>query len=228
MRGNVVLVTGANGGLGKYVTERLLEAGALVAGVSRKIQQSDFPDARFSPFSGDLSSGEGAKNVVESVVSRLGRVDAVVHTVGGFAGGTPIAETDDATLERMFDLNFKNAFFLMRAVIPQLRKNGRGRFIAIASQAAVEPGPGVGAYGASKAALVSLVKTAAAENKDAGMTANAILPGTMDTPGNRQSDPNADFSKWVQPSNVASLVLWLASDFGKDMNGAVIPIYGNL
>ena len=86
----------------------------------------------------------------------------------------------------------------------------------------------MGAYGASKAALVSLVKTAAAENKDAGMTANAILPGTMDTPGNRGSDPNADFSKWVQPSNVASLVLWLASDSGKDTNGAVIPIYGNL
>ena len=228
MKDHVVLVTGANGGLGKYVTESLLEAGAIVAGVSRKIQQSDFPDTRFSPFAGDLSSGAGAKSVVESVVSRLGRVDAVVHTVGGFAGGKPIAETDDATLERMLDLNFKNAFFLMRAAIPQLRKSGKGRFIAIASRAAVEPGPGVGAYGASKAALVSLVKTAAAENKDAGMTANAILPGTMDTPGNRESDPNADFSKWVQPSNVASLVLWLASDSGKDTNGAVIPIYGNL
>ncbi len=85
----------------------------------------------------------------------------------------------------------------------------------------------MGAYGASKAALVSLVKTAAAENNDAGMTANAILPGTMDTPGNRESDPKADFSKWVQPTNVASLVLWLLSDSGKDTNGAVIPIYGN-
>lgn len=228
MKDNVVLVTGANGGLGKYVTESILKAGAKVAGVSRKIQLSDFPDQQFSPFSGDLSSAEGAKRVVESVVSRLGRVDAVVHTVGGFAGGTAIAETDDATLERMFDLNFKNAFFLMRAVIPHLRNSGTGRFIAIASRAAVEPGPGVGAYGAAKAALVSLVKTAAAENKDSGMTANAILPGTMDTPANRQSDPNADFSKWVQPSNVASLVLWLASDFGKHTNGAVIPIYGDL
>jgi NAD(P)-dependent dehydrogenase (short-subunit alcohol dehydrogenase family) len=77
----------------------------------------------------------------------------------------------------MFDLNLKNAFFLMRASILELRKSGRGRFIAIASRAAVEPGPGVGAYGASKAALISLVKTAAAENKDAGMTANAILSG---------------------------------------------------
>jgi NAD(P)-dependent dehydrogenase (short-subunit alcohol dehydrogenase family) len=228
MKDKVVLVTGANGGLGKYVTESLLEAGATVAGVSRKIQQSDFPNVSFSAFPGDLSSAEAANNVVGCVVARLGRLDAVVHTVGGFAGGKSIAETDDAIFDRMFDLNLKNAFFLMRAAIPQLRKSGNGRFIAIASRAAVEPGPGVGAYGASKAALVSLVKTAAAENKDAGMTANAILPGTMDTPGNRQSDPNADFSKWVQPCNVASLVLWLASDSGKDMNGAVIPIYGNL
>jgi NAD(P)-dependent dehydrogenase (short-subunit alcohol dehydrogenase family) len=228
MKDKVVLVTGANGGLGKYVTESLLEAGATVAGVSRKIQQSDFSSAAFSAFPGDLSSSEAAKNVVESVVKRLGRLDAVVHTVGGFAGGKSIAETDDATLERMFDLNLKNAFFLMRASIPELRKSGGGRFIAIASRAAVEPGPGVGAYGASKAALISLVKTAAAENKDAGMTANAILPGTMDTPANRQSDPNADFSKCVQPSNVASLVLWLAGNSGKDTNGAVIPIYGDI
>lgn len=228
MKHKVVLVTGANGGLGKYVTESLLEAGATVAGVSRRIQQSDFSSSAFRAFPGDLSSGESAKKVVESVVARLGRLDAVVHTVGGFAGGKPIAETDDATFERMLDLNLKNAFFLMRAAIPHLRNSGAGRFIAIASRAAVEPGPGVGVYGASKAALVSLVKTAAAENKDSGMTANAILPGTMDTPANRQSDPNADFSKWVQPANVGGLVLWLASDSGKDMNAAVIPIYGDI
>jgi NAD(P)-dependent dehydrogenase (short-subunit alcohol dehydrogenase family) len=228
MKDKVVLVTGANGGLGKCVTESLLEAGAIVAGVSRKIQQSDFPNTRFDPFPGDLSSGEGADKIVQNVVARFGRVDVVVHTVGGFAGGKTISETDDTIFDRMLDLNLKYAFFLMRAAVPQLRKSGRGRFIAIASRAAVEPGRGVGAYGASKAALVSLVKTAAAENQDAGMTANAILPGTMDTPANRQSDPNADFSKWVQPHNVANLVLWLASDYGKDMNGAVIPIYGNL
>jgi NAD(P)-dependent dehydrogenase (short-subunit alcohol dehydrogenase family) len=210
------------------VSEGLLEAGAVVAGVSRKIEQADVPHTRFHPFPADLSSGASANKIVENVVTQFGQVDAVVHTVGGFAGGKTIAETDDATLERMLDLNLKNAFFLMRAAIPQLRKSGRGRLIVIASRAAVEPGPGVGAYGAAKAALVSLVKTAAAENADAGMTANAILPGTMDTAANRQAEPNADFSRWVQPRNVASLVLWLAGDHGKNMNGAVLPIYGNL
>ena len=127
----------------------------------------------------------------------------------------------------MFDLNLNSAFYLLRAALPAMRATGNGRIIAIGSRAAVDPGPGVGAYSASKAALVSLIRTIAAENKDAGITANVILPGTMDTPTNRQAMPNADVSKWVQPANVANLVLWLASDVGADVNGAVLPVYGN-
>jgi NAD(P)-dependent dehydrogenase (short-subunit alcohol dehydrogenase family) len=92
--------------------------------------------------------------------------------------------------------------------------------------AAENPGPGVGAYSASKAALVSLLQTLALENKDLAITANVILPGTMDTPANRKAMPGADTSKWVQPASVASLIAWLASEAGKDVNGAVIPVYG--
>jgi NAD(P)-dependent dehydrogenase (short-subunit alcohol dehydrogenase family) len=127
----------------------------------------------------------------------------------------------------MFDMNVNTAFHVLRAVIPQMRKTGGGRVIAVGSRAALEPGAGVGAYSASKAALVSLIRTVALENKDAGITANVILPGTMDTPANRKAIPNADVSKWVQPASVASLITWLAGDTGKDVNGAVIPIYGN-
>ena len=115
---------------------------------------------------------------------------------------------------------------MLRAAIPELRKSGAGRIIAIGSRAALEPGAGVGAYSASKAAMVSLIRTVAAENHDAGMTANVILPGTMDTPANRKAMPNADFSKWVKPGTVASLMVWLAGAAGKDVNGAVIPVYG--
>jgi len=228
MKGKIVLVTGANGGLGTHVTQAMLDAGATVAGVSRKIQQSDFKSSAFTAFPAEISTAAGAKNAVDVVLARFGRLDVVAHTVGGFAGGKPIAETDDTTFQSMLDLNLYSAFYLLRAVIPHLRKSGRGRIIAIGSRAAVDPGPGVGAYSASKAALVSLIRTVAAENKDAGITANVILPGTMDTPVNRKSDPNADFSKWVQPANVASLILWLAGDAGKEINGAVIPIYGDV
>jgi NAD(P)-dependent dehydrogenase (short-subunit alcohol dehydrogenase family) len=226
MKGKIVLVTGANGGLGSYVTQALLDAGATVVGVSRKIQQSDFSGSSFVALPAEISTAAGAKNAIDILISRFGKLDIVVHTVGGFAGGQSIAETDDATFQRMIDMNLNSAFYLLRATIPHLRKSGSGRIVAIASRAAVDPGPGVGAYSASKAALVSLTRTIALENKDAGVTANVILPGTMDTPANRKAMPNSDFSKWVQPTNVASLITWLVGDTGKDMTGAVIPIYG--
>ena len=110
----------------------------------------------------------------------------------------------------MFDVNLNSTFYLLRAAIPVMRKTGNGRIVAIGSRAALEPGAGVGAYSASKAAMVSLIRTVAQENKDAGITANVILPGTMDTPANRKFMPNSDFSKWVRPAAVASLIAWLA------------------
>lgn len=227
MQGKVVLVTGANGGLGTYVTQAFLEAGATVIGTSRKIQQSDFSSPSFTSVPAEISSREGAKVLVDRVVAHFGRIDVLAHTVGGFAGGQSIADTDDDTFQRMLDLNLNSVFHILRATIPALRPTGNGRIIAIGSRAALETGAGVGAYSASKAAMVSLIRTVALENKDAGLTANVILPGTMDTPANRKSIPNADFSKWVRPSTVASLIVWLASDTGKDINGAVIPVYGS-
>ena len=227
MQGKVVLVTGANGGLGTYVTQAFLDAGATVIGTSRKIQQSDFSSPGFTARAAEISSREGAESLVDQLVARFGRLDVLAHTVGGFAGGQSIVDTDDATFQRMLDLNLNSVFHILRATIPALRQTGNGRIIAIGSRAALEPGAGVGAYSASKAAMVSLIRTVALENKDAGLTANVILPGTMDTPANRKSIPNADFSKWVRPSTVASLITWLASDAGKDINGAVIPVYGS-
>ncbi len=228
MKGKIALVTGANGGLGSYVTQAFLDAGATVVGVSRKIRQLEFDHPLFTALPAELSTSAGAESMVDAVIARFGRLDVLTHTVGGFAGGQSIAETDRATFQRMFDLNLNSAFYLLRAALPAMRKTGKGRIIAIGSRAAVDPGPGIGAYSASKAAMVSLIRTVALENKDVGITANVILPGTMDTRANRKSDPKADFSKWVQPRAVASLILWLASDSGKDVNGAVIPIYGDV
>jgi NAD(P)-dependent dehydrogenase (short-subunit alcohol dehydrogenase family) len=226
MKNKIALVTGANGGLGRYVTQSLLDAGATVIGLSRKIEQSEFSGTAFTPLSAEISTAAGANSAVAKLFSQFDRVDILVHTVGGFAGGQSIADTDDATFQRMFDLNVTSAFYLLRAVLPVMRKTKNGRIIAIGSRAALEPGAGVGAYSASKAALVSLIRTVALENKDAGITANAILPGTIDTPANRNAMPNADRSKWVQPANIADLILWLAGDAGKDVNGAVMPVYG--
>lgn len=126
----------------------------------------------------------------------------------------------------MLGINLKSAVNILRAVIPPMRRAGRGRVIAIGSRNAVEPAPNVGAYSASKAALLSLVQTAALENKDLDITANVILPATMDTFANRKSSPDADPAKWVQPKRVAALVAFLASPEGAQITGAAIPIYG--
>ena len=226
MSEQVAYVTGAHGGLGTYVTRALLDAGFAVVGLAPKIQQSDFNHPNFTALPVTVDGLDAAKKATGAVLSRFGRIDILAHLIGGFAGGTTVAETDDATFQRMFDMNLNSAFHILRAVIPLMRKAGAGRIIAIGSRAAEDPGPGVGAYSASKAALVSLIRTVAAENKDAGITANVILPGTMDTPANRKDMPGADLSQWVQPASVASLIVWLAGDAGKDVTGAVIPVYG--
>jgi len=173
-----------------------------------------------------LSTGEAATKLAEDVAARFGAIDALVHVMGGFAGGQSVAETDDATFEKMIDLNYRAAFFVARAVLPQMRRQGSGRILAVASRQAVEPGAMVGAYSASKAALVALVRAIALENKDRCITANTVLPGTMDTAANRASDPNHDGSGWVQPAQVAALLVHLASDAGAQITGAAIPVYG--
>ncbi|HLX74158.1 MAG TPA: SDR family NAD(P)-dependent oxidoreductase [Terriglobales bacterium] len=226
LNGKTALVTGATGGLGKHVTRMLLAAGATVAGLAPQIRQSDFDHPAFIALAAELSGAESAKSAVDAAFARLGKLDILAHLVGGFAGGKRVDEMDDATWQLMFDLNLNSAFQLLRAAIPHMRRARMGRIIAIGSRAAVDPGPTLAAYNASKAGLVSLLRTVALENKDAGITANVILPGTMDTPANRASDPHADFSKWVQPATVASLIVWLGGDQAKDVTGAVIPVYG--
>jgi NAD(P)-dependent dehydrogenase (short-subunit alcohol dehydrogenase family) len=226
LEGRIALITGAKGGLGSCVTQAFLAAGATVVGSSRSIAAVDFPHPRFVPIPAELSSADAARQLANEVVARFQRIDVLVHVVGGFAGGSPVADTDDATLERMLDLNLRSLFHVVRAVVPHMRRQSAGRIVAIGSRAAVDPQAMVGAYNASKAAMLSLMITLAKENADLGITANVVLPATMDTPANRSGDPNADFSKWVPPAKVASAVLWLASDAASHVSGAAIPVYG--
>jgi len=220
LESKTVLVTGARGGLGTSVTNAFLDAGARVAGVSRSIQAADFAHPQFAAFPAELSSGDAARQVAADVIARFGSIHALVHVMGGFAGGQSVAETDDATFEKMLDFNYRSAFYMARAVLPGMRAQGAGRILAVASRQAAEPAPMTGAYSASKAALVALVRTIALENKDRCITANSVLPGTMDTPSN--SGPQL-----VKPSQVAALLVHLASDAGAQITGAAIPVYGS-
>jgi NAD(P)-dependent dehydrogenase (short-subunit alcohol dehydrogenase family) len=226
MKDRVVLITGAKGGLGSFVTRKFLDAGALVVGTSRFISEQDFPAPNFSAYSVDSTKSADVNQMIETVANRFGRLDVLVHVLGGFAGGQSVAQTDDATWEQMRDLNLNSAFYVVRAAIPHLRKSGTGRIIAIGSLSAAEPHANLGAYVTFKSALSMLVRTVALENRDAGLTANVIVPGTMDTPANRKSMPGANYSQWLQPRDVANLAFWLADKNAAQITGTVIPIDG--
>ncbi len=223
MPNKVAVITGANGGLGVSVTRAFLDAGCTVVGISRSIRREDFNHPAFVPVAAELANGPAVAALAESIAQKHGRIDTLVHLVGGFAGGA-VASTSDADFKRMLDINLRSAFLVFRAFLPHLGRGPGGRIIAIGSRAAVSPAAGIAAYAASKAALVSLVKSVALENP--GLTANVILPGTIDTPANRAADPNADFSKWIPPGKIAATIMWLASDAASHISGAVIPIYG--
>jgi NAD(P)-dependent dehydrogenase (short-subunit alcohol dehydrogenase family) len=226
LKGQVAIVTGAGGALGTSVVISLLAAGALVAGIDRTGAKAESEDQPIRRYSADLTDRESARRAIASVANELGKIDVLVHVMGAFAGGAPVAETDDATWNKMMDTNLNAAFYVLRAVVPVMRAAGHGRIIAIGSRQAVQPAANVGAYSVSKAALVSLVQAVAIENKDKNIRANTILPGTMDTTANRAAMPKANFEKWVKTSNVADVAVMLAGEVGTEITGAAIPVYG--
>lgn len=226
LNGKVTLITGANGGLGSAVTRAFLDAGATVFGVSRAIADSEFPHPSFHAISAEIKSTPQARELALQVTRQTGRIDALIHLVGGFAGGKNVEDTEEATFEQMLDLNYRAAYYLLQAVLPVMRTQRSGAIVAIGSRTAVHPAAVLGAYSASKAAMVSLVQTVALETKNDGITANVVLPGTMNTPGNRAAMPAADPSRWVQPDHVAALLVHLVSPASAGVSGAVIPIYG--
>ncbi len=227
MTEKVILITGANGGLGTSVTNAFIFTGANVIGASRKISSTDFPQPNFEPFSGDFTDAAEIRALVAKIIAKHGRLDVLVHVLGAFAGGQSVAATTDQTWEQMRDLNLTSAFYFLRETIPHLRKSKNGRIVVIGSLAAKEAHANIGAYVVFKTALAALVQTVALENADVGLTANIVLPGTMDTPANRKAMPKEDFSKWVQTKDVADLVLWLADDKAGHITGAAIPIDGS-
>jgi NAD(P)-dependent dehydrogenase (short-subunit alcohol dehydrogenase family) len=216
-----VLITGAGGGLGTSVCAAFAASGATVIGVERSWRDPQ----PFVTISADLATADGCRAMIQQACEH-GPIEALVHLVGGFRGGAPVAETTDADFDMMMDVNLRVAFNVIRAALGPMLKSKRGRIVAVGSRAAVEPSPNLAAYAVSKAAVVALVKNVAAEVKDSGITANVVLPSTIDTPANRKSMPHADFSKWVAPESIAKLMLWLCSEDAADVNGAVIPIYG--
>jgi len=227
MTAPVALITGASGGLGGPVTEIFLGAGFRVAAVARKWNDAGpGADAGLIRLNADTGIEASAMSVVQTTLSSYGRIDALIHLVGGFAGGDGVAETPVDQWQQMMSVNCWSAVTMMRAAIPPMRAAGRGRVIVVGSKAATDPQSHYAAYAASKAALIAVARSAADELKNTGVTVNAVLPNTIDTEANRKAMGAANAGKWVQPASIGSLLLWLCSDAGRDVNGAMIPIDG--
>jgi len=229
----VVMVTGASGNLGSAVTRAFAEAGARLALIDRHPEQlaEDFPQLvqkpdQFLAEDVDLTKQEAVTAVVEKIIAKFGRIDVLVHTVGGFFSGPPLHETPLEKLDFMLLLNAKTTFLTNQAVLQKMVPQGSGKIINIAARPALQGNKNMSAYSAAKAAVLRLTESAAAEVKTHGINVNAVLPGTIDTPQNREVMPQANTDNWVKPESLADVILFLASAAARDIHGAAIPVYG--
>lgn len=228
MSGNnrVALITGASGGLGSVVTALFLEAGYRVSAVALDWDKPAPPSESWMAVRADLTIRSAAESVVRQTLEKWGTVDFLVHLAGAFGAGQRVEETSDALWDQMLDVNLRCAVNMLRPVIPIMRQNREGRIMVVGSTSAIHPVVAWSAFSASVAGLCSLVETSAAELREEGITVNAILPTTIDTPAVRAMCGEADRPKWVNPNSLGSLMLWLCSDAGRDVTGALIPVIG--
>jgi NAD(P)-dependent dehydrogenase (short-subunit alcohol dehydrogenase family) len=219
--------------LGRAVTRAFLEAGWRVSVALHHTDAKDALDPLKSANPGrvstcllDLSTERGAASAVTQTVQWGGRLDAVGHLMGAWVGGGRLADTSLGVWEAMQSLNLTSAFLLARAAIPRMMEGGGGSLVFVSSRAAREKRAGNAAYAVSKAGLLVLAESIAEEYRGDGIRANAVLPGTMDTPANRRAMPDADASKWTSPDEVARVIVFLASPASSSVNGAAVPVYG--
>jgi NAD(P)-dependent dehydrogenase (short-subunit alcohol dehydrogenase family) len=221
-----VLVAGGTGALGGAVLADLVEHGYPVAATwvvdreRERIEQS--LGDRVQLVQADLMDAAQ----VQEAVDRVDDLGAVVNLVGGYAQGGRVHETEPADFERMLDLNLKPGFLLARAAMPKLIERGGGAYVGVSARAALRPFKGAAGYITAKAAVIAFVEALAAEYRDDGIRANAVMPSTIDTPMNRQQMPNADHSKWVPPAEIARVIRFLVSDDSAPTSGAAVPVYG--
>jgi NAD(P)-dependent dehydrogenase (short-subunit alcohol dehydrogenase family) len=239
LSGKVVLVAGGTGGLGRDVSLAFLREGAKVVVTYRKQEEftslesaaTSLPAALDRPtLEGhlvDITDESSVSALVAGILSRHGTIDAVVNTIGGYAGGIKLWDLETKVLDAMLNLNLRSGFTLARAVLPAMLKQGHGSFVNVAAKAAFDHGAGAAAYAASKAAAVALMDSLAADTRGTGIRVNSILPSIIDTLPNRKAMPTADFSTWPKPQDIAKVILFLSSDLATTVHGASIPVYGN-
>jgi NAD(P)-dependent dehydrogenase (short-subunit alcohol dehydrogenase family) len=230
----IVLIAGGTGGLGRDVTMAFLEAGANVMVTYRRAEEfaavvSSAERSGAKALDGaavDVTDAAAVEKFVAGMVAKHGRIDIMVNTVGGYAGGTNLWDVDPRVYDQMMQLNLKAGFVLARVVVPVMIRQNRGWIVNIASKAALDHGAGGALYAASKAGALALFDSLAAEVKPYNINVNSVLPSIIDTAVNRKAMPGADFSKWPKPEEIAGVILFLCSEEARVIHGAAIPVYG--
>ena len=231
--GKTVLITGGTGALGRQVSLSFLKSNAVAAithVTDREIPQleSTLGDLmnKVILLKADIGDEQQVKNLVSDVMKKYGRIDILINIVGGYLGGKKVTEMTEKEWDLMMNLNLKTAFLISKHVVEQMVKQGSGKVIHVAARLGLKGIGGNSAYSASKSGLIRLVESLSDEVKDNNINVNCIMPSIIDTGANRKDMQNADFSKWVKPSEIAKVMLFLASDDSKPIHGAAIPVYG--
>ena len=224
-----VVVTGGTGALGRAVVRHFLAHGDRVVvpwivKAEREALAAELGDelaaARLELVEADVADEAGAAEVARTAASTR----VLVNGVGGFAGGTPVDETDLELWDQMYRINVRSAVAMCRALLPGMRSRRRGVIVNVASQAARDRPAGLAAYSAAKAAIVVLTETLQKEVADSGIRVHAVVPTTIDTPANRAAMPKADFSAWSAPSEIAKVIGWLAEADAETVRAGLIPV----
>ena len=231
-KGRCAVITGGTGGLGVSVLEEFLSGGANVLTTyidERQLKYADKLKKKYGPSlsfaKADITKSRQTEKLIERALKKYGRVDSLINIVGGFAMA-PITGTDEKAWDKMMEMNLKSVFLMTKAAIPHMKKRRYGRIVNIGARPALHGAADMSAYGASKAGVVNLTQSVAAEMSETNINVNAVIPGTMDTPHNRKEMPKADFKKWVKPEQIAKVISFLCSDDAEPISGAVMPVLG--
>ena len=231
LNSRVALVTGGTGALGQAVTRRLLADGAIVTAPFIVDAERDHLQAavdaatreRLLLVRADVTDDRAFGDLVTTLKTRHGRIDVLIALVGGFAGGR-LVDTERKTWDQMLALNLNATFVATRATVPLMVAARRGRVITIGSRAVMPPAAGFIAYTTAKAGVIAFTQALAQELRGTGVTANCVLPSTMDTPANRAAMPDNDRKDWVPVDSVAAVIAFLASDEAAHVNGALLTV----
>jgi NAD(P)-dependent dehydrogenase (short-subunit alcohol dehydrogenase family) len=227
---STIFITGAAGNLGRAVASAFAERGANLALVDLDLQALNKAfggeDERRLLAAANLLDQSSVDAAVKKALERFGRIDVVCNIAGAFRMGAPVHETSDKDWNFLFDVNARTVLHTSRAVVPAMIRNGGGKIVNIGAYAALKGAAAMGAYVASKSAVIRITETMAAELRDKNINVNCVLPTIIDTPENRAAMPKADPKRWVAPQDLAAVIVFLGSDAARAVHGAAIPVTG--